>query len=70
MLKPARTHEDYRAFVRATENAYPEPLLGLPAKTKLFLLDLTLAVPILAVLYAAEGRPALPRRTCCARSLP
>jgi len=60
MLKPARSHEDYRAFVRAQETLHPEPLLGLPAKTKLLLLDLTLALPILALLYAADGRPAIP----------
>jgi len=32
----------------------------MPAKAKLLLLDLTPAVPILASLYAASGRPAIP----------
>jgi len=60
MLKPSRSHQDYAAFVRRATAKVPEPNRHLPAKAKLLLLDLTLAVPILALLYAADGRPAIP----------
>jgi hypothetical protein len=60
MLKTSRSHQDYVAFVRHKMIGVVEPLRHQPAKAKLLLLDLTLAVPILALLYAADGRPAIP----------
>ncbi|UCC61766.1 MAG: hypothetical protein JSV36_13305, partial [Anaerolineae bacterium] len=60
MLKPSRSHQDYIAFVRRQVAQVSEPARHLPAKAKLLLLDLTLAIPILALLYATDGRPAIP----------
>jgi hypothetical protein len=60
MLKPPRSHHDYVAFVHQETAKVPEPNRHLPAKAKLLLLDLTLAVPILALLYATGGCPAIP----------
>jgi len=60
MLKPSRSHQEYVAFVRRRTAKIPEPVRHMPAKAKLLLLDLTPAVPILASLYAASGRPAIP----------
>ena len=60
MLKASRSHQDYVAFIRTRLATEKEPVRHLPAKAKLLLLDLTLALPILAVLYAAGGRPAIP----------
>ncbi len=60
MLKSSRSHQDYVTFVRTHLATEKEPARHLPAKAKLLLLDLTLAIPILTLLYAMEGRPAIP----------
>ena len=60
MLKPSRSHQDYVTFVCTRLATEKEPVRHLPAKAKLLLLDLTLAIPILALLYATEGRPVIP----------
>jgi len=60
MLKPSRSHQDYVTFVRTRLATEKEPARHLPAKAKLLLLDLTLARPILTLLYATEGRPGIP----------
>ena len=60
MLKPSRSHQDYVVFVHTHVATEKEPARHLPAKAKLLLLDLTLAIPILTLLYATAGRPAIP----------
>jgi hypothetical protein len=60
MLKPSRSHQDYVTFVHQEMAKVSEPNRHLPAKAKLLLLDLSLAVPILATLYASGGAPAIP----------
>lgn len=60
MLKPSRSHQEYVSFVHSRLTTEKQPGRHLPAKAKLLLLDLTLALPILALLYATGGRPALP----------
>jgi hypothetical protein len=60
MLKPSRSHQNYVAFVRTRLATEKEPARHLPAKAKLLILDLTLALPILTLLYASDGRPAIP----------
>jgi len=55
MLKPSRAHHDYVAFVHARLGTEKEPVRYLSAKAKLLLLDLTLALPILTLLYATDG---------------
>ena len=60
MLKPSRSHQDYADFVRRETRTLSILKRHYPAKGKLLLLDLTLIIPILAVLYAAGGRPAVP----------
>ena len=68
MLKPSRSHQDYITFVHRGVAKVSEPARHLPAKAKLLLLDLTLALSILALLYAVGGRPAVPPGTCSAPS--
>jgi hypothetical protein len=65
MLKPSRSHQDYFAFVRRQVAQVSEPAHHLPAKAKLLLLDLTLAISIRALLYATDGRPAIPQTPDC-----
>ena len=60
MLKPSRSHQDYVTFVQCQTHGLTEPSRHLHAKAKLLLLDLTLAIPILALLYATDGRTAVP----------
>jgi len=60
MLRPSRSHADYVAFVHAQMGGVREPDRHLPAEAKLLLLDLSQAVPILALLYATTGAPAVP----------
>lgn len=60
MRRPARTHQDCVTFVRTHLATEKEPVRHLPAKAKLLILDLTLALPILTLLYASDGRPAIP----------
>jgi hypothetical protein len=60
MLKPSRSHQDYADFVRRETRTLSILKRHYPAKGKLLLLDLTPIIPILAALYAAGGRPAVP----------
>jgi hypothetical protein len=60
MLKPSRSHQDYVDFVRRETRTLSILTRHYPAKGKLLLLDLTPIIPILAALYAAGGRPAIP----------
>jgi hypothetical protein len=60
MLNPSRSHQDYVDFVRRETRALSILKRHYPAKGKLLLLNLTPIRSILATLYAAGGRPAVP----------
>lgn len=60
MLKPSRSHQEYVTFVYRTHATVSIPNRHLHVRTKLRDLDLTPAIPLLAPLYAAGGRPAVP----------
>jgi len=67
MLKPSRSHQDYIAFVRRQVAQVSEPAHHLPAKAKLLLLDLTLAISI-RLPWSPRRRAMLPARLPASRS--
>ena len=61
MIKPSRSHQDYINFVKKRTPHISFPARHLNVLSKLRLLDLTPAVPILATLYSTTlGRPPTP----------